>query len=211
MYALNVNIISTQMMRFKIYRAITIIFFLLTLLVNFSPVPTTEQWVTVRGIATMLFVFLFFVCYALLLSIFNYYNEAGWKNVSVIIFLSGNSVFYFLSLSRGTPNLFFNFFILIFYLPFVVAFATMNAQEIKPLAQSFAYLMLIICLLHIVLPFIRDRIDLSVYRYFFNAIFLFPPVMLVLLFHKMTVVSGKKVEDDEQKDGQGDVERHDLL
>jgi predicted tellurium resistance membrane protein TerC len=99
------------MMKFKIYRAIAVLFSLLTLLVSFSPVRTSEQWNEARTLATMLLVILFFVCYSLLLSVLNYYKEAGWKNVAVIIFLSGNSVFYFLSLSHSMPNLFFNFFI----------------------------------------------------------------------------------------------------
>ena len=194
-------------MKFKLDRGIAIVFFLLTLLVSFSPLRTSEQWNGMRVAATMLIVVLFFVCYALLLSIFNYYKEAGWKNVAVIIFLSGNSVFYFLSMSHSMPNLFFNFFILLFYLPFIVAFATVNAKEIRPLTQSFAYLMLIICLLHIALPFVRDTIDLSVYIYFFNAIFLFPSVMIILLFHKMIVISSKNSEDELNSD----EERRDLL
>lgn len=195
------------MMRFKIYRAIAFIFFLLTLAVSFPPLRSSERWTDVRMVITIVIAILFFVCYSFLLSIFNYYEEPGWKNVAVIIFLSGNSVFYFLPLTRAIPNLFFNFSLLIFYLPLIVAFATVNEKEIKPLTQSFAYLMLIICLLHIVLPFVRGTIDLSGYSYAFNAIFLLPSALMVLLFHRMAILSAKENEEQSESDEQ----QHDLL
>jgi hypothetical protein len=192
------------MMKFKIYRAISILFFLLTLLVSFSPVRASEQWNEVRTVATMSILILFFVCYSFLISIFNYFKEPGWKNVAVIIFLSGNSFFYFLSISHSMPNIFFNFFILIFYVPFILAFASVNEKEIKPLMQSFAYLMLIICVLHIVLPFVRDKINLSVYIYAFNGIFLLPSVMMVLIFHKMAAISAKRRDEELMPDEEED-------
>jgi hypothetical protein len=193
------------MMKFQIYRAVATIFFLLTLAVSFPPLRSSERWADVRMVITIVVAILFFVCYSFLLSIFNYYEEPGWKNVAVIIFLSGNSVFYFLPLTRAMPNLFFNFSLLIFYLPLIVAFAGVNDRGIKPLTQSFAYLMLIICLLHIVLPFIRGAIDLSGYIYLFNSLFLLPSALMVLLFHRMVIVSGR--EDKEESD----EEQHDLL
>jgi len=193
------------MMKFQIYRAVATIFFLLTLAVSFPPLRSSERWADVRMVITIVVAILFFVCYSFLLSIFNYYEEPGWKNVAVIIFLSGNSVFYFLPLTRAMPNLFFNFSLLIFYLPLIVAFAGVNDKGIKPLTQSFAYLMLIICLLHIVLPFIRGAIDLSGYIFLFNSLFLLPSALMVLLFHRMVIVSGR--EDKEESD----EEQHDLL
>jgi len=195
------------MMKFKIYRAIAFVFFLLTLAVSFPPIRSSERWTDERMIITIVIAILFFVCYSCLLGIFNYYEEPGWKNVAVIIFLSGNSVFYFLPLTRAMPNLFFNFSLLIFYLPLIVAFASVNEKEIKPLTQSFAYLMLIICLLHILLPFVRAAVDLSGYIYFFNSLFLLPSALMVLLFHRMVVVSAK----DEEEQSESDDEQHDLL
>jgi len=195
------------MTKFRIYRAIAIVFFLLTLLASFLPAESAEIWNEIRVTSTMLLVILFFVCYALLMSIFNYYKEAGWKNVAVIFFLSGNIVFYFLSMYGSVSNPFHNFFILLFYLPFIVAFATVSAKEIKPLTQSFGYLMLIICSLHIALPFLRNAVNLSDYTYFFNVIFLLPSVIIILLFSRMITISGRKTEAEVP----GDDEQHDLL
>jgi hypothetical protein len=205
--ALNFNTDDFTMLKFKIYLGVSIAFFLLTLLVSFPPVEGSEKWNEVRSTAITLGRILFFVCYSLLMSIFNYYKEGGWKNVAIIIFLAGNVVFSILSFSRAITNSFQNFFILIFYLPFIFAFATVAAKEIKPLTLSFAYLILVICLVHIVLPFIRGTIDLSAYIYFFDAIFLLPSVMIILLFSKMIAISGRNHKEELQPE----EEQHDLL
>jgi hypothetical protein len=195
------------MLKFKIYRAITAVFFIMMLLVTFSPLQSSEAWSHMRQVVTVVLLFLFFICYSLLISIFNYYQEAGWKNVAVIIFLSGNLIFYFLSLYGSAVNVFYNFYLLIFYLPIIFAFATLGAKEMKALAQSFAYLILIICILHIVMPFIRNHLNISVYVYFFDAIFVLPSAIMILMFNKMVSVSGM-VQEQTSEDNE---EQQDLL
>ena len=69
-------------------------------------------------------------------------------------------------------------------------------KEIGSLAQSFGYILLVICLLRIALPYARNKANLSSYIYLFNVVFLLPAVFMVALFHKMVGVSAKVSEED---------------
>ena len=78
----------------------------------------------------------------------------------------------------------------------IIAFATTRNYEIRPLAMSFAYVMLVICALRIVMPFMRSLVNLSYYMYILSAVYLLPSVFVTALFHKMVAVSGSTAGDE---------------
>jgi len=78
--------------KFEIYRAIAVLYFLLAAGISFMPVEFLKQ-MNVRELAIMLIAILYFVCYGLLVSIFNFYKEPVWKKIAIIFFITGNIIF----------------------------------------------------------------------------------------------------------------------
>jgi len=96
-----------------------------------------------------------------------------------------------------------SFFLLLFCLPFIVAFVTIKQKGISALAQSFAYTLLIACLMRLAIPFVRNLISLSRYSEILNIVVRLPLVFIVLIFHKMIAVS--KNNSDETPESEYDL------
>jgi len=160
---------------------------------------------TIRIMAMIVGV-LIFVCYALLVSVLNFYKEPLWKKFAVWFFIIGfiffNS-FLVLVVVRYTTIKFMSFFLLLFYLPFIVAFVTIKQKGISALAQSFAYTLLIACLMRLAIPFVRNLISLSRYSEILNIVVRLPLVFIVLIFHKMIGIS--KNDSDEAPESEYDL------
>jgi hypothetical protein len=194
------------MQKFKIYRAISFITLVLSFATMLFPFWLPENNFDVIRIIAMIAGVLIFVCYALLVSVLNFYNEPLWKKFAIWFFIIGfiffNS-FLVLVVVRYTAIKFISFFLLLFYLPFIAAFVTIKHKGISALAQSFAYTLLIACLMRLAIPFVRNLISLSRYSEVLNIVVRLPLVFIVLIFHKMIGIS--KNDSDETSQGEDDL------
>jgi hypothetical protein len=194
------------MQKFKTYRAISFVTLVLSFATMLLPLWIAEKDFNIIRIIAMIAGVLIFVCYALLISVLNFYNEPLWKKLSVWFFIIGfilyNS-FLVLIVVRYTAIKFMSLFLLIFYLPFIAAFVTIKHKGISALAQSFAYTLLIACAMKIAIPFARNLINLSNYNEVLNVAFRLPLVFIVLIFHKMIAIS--KNDSDEMQESEYDL------
>ena len=194
------------MQKFKTYRAISFITLVLSFATMLLPFWLPESNFNVIRIIAMIVGILIFVCYALLISVLNFYKEPLWKKFAIWFFIIGfiffNS-FLVLVVVRYTAIKFMNFFSFVFYLPFIAAFVTIKHKEISALAQSFAYTLLIACAMRIAIPFVRNLISLSHYSEVLNIAVRLPLVFIVLIFHKMIAIS--KNDSDETSESEYDL------
>lgn len=190
------------MEKYRIYRAIALITFLFGLANMFSAYWLPSDQMDTLSMFSMFTGMLMFVCYGLLVSIFNFYNAPLWKKLSVWLFIVGTIVFNsVITLYYGELE-WVDFILLLFYIPVVLAFVTVKHEEIKPYAQSFGYILLIICALRIGLPYMRNSSYFSMYAYAFSFVYMIPIALIAALFHRM--ISASKNEQEETK-SEGDL------
>ncbi|MBS1746599.1 MAG: hypothetical protein JST21_10565 [Bacteroidetes bacterium] len=184
------------MFKFKVYRAFAVVYLLLNIFISFVHLPASLNSNVTNIILMDLMAVILFVCYGLLASIFRFFEQPIWKIIAVGFFIIGNIVFNILPQFMPLPlNKYYSLILIIFYLPLVAAFATLRLPGIKGLAQAFAYCVLIVCIIRMVLPFVRYEINIMPFAFILNIIFIFPPLFMVFLFHKMIDISAEPFED----------------
>ena len=189
------------MEKYRIYRAIAFITLLFGLANMFSAYWLSSDQMNMLSMFSMFTGMLMFVCYGLLVSIFNFYNDPLWKKLSVWLFIAGTIVFNSVITLQYGEFEWVDFILLLFYMPIVLAFVTVKHKEIKPFAQSFGYILLIICLLRIALPFFRDSTYFSVYAYAFSFVYMLPIALIAALFHRMINASENANEEETRSEG----------
>lgn len=190
------------MEKYRIYRAIALITLLLGLANMFAAYWLPSDQMDMLSMFSMFTGMLLFVCYGLLVSIFNFYNDPLWKKLAVWLFIVGTIVFNsVITLYYGEFE-WIDFILLLFYMPVVLAFATVKHDDIKSLAQSFGYTLLIICLLRIGLPYMRNSAYFSVYAYAFSFVYMIPIALIAALFHRM--INASEPNEEETK-SEGDL------
>lgn len=184
------------MLKFKVYRAFAVVYLLLNIFISFVHLPASLHSNVTNIILMDLMAVILFVCYGLLASIFRFFEQPIWKIISVGFFIIGNIVFNILpSILPLSINKYYSLLLIIFYLPLVAAFATLRLPGIKGIAQAFAYCVLIVCFIRMILPFIRNEINIMPFALFLNIIFILPPLFMVFLFHKMIGISEQAFEE----------------
>ena len=186
------------MKKFKIYRGIAFLTLVLSILTFLLPLLIPVHSIYIVSIITMCVGVLFFVCYILLVSIFNFYHEPWWKKFAIWFFIIGIVIFNLTVAAKYYSLQIINIVLLVFYLPMVIAFATLKHEKIKPFALLFACTSFIVCLIRIALPFIRNsmKIDVSAYNDALNIVFRLPMVFILALFHKMISISKENIDDE---------------
>jgi hypothetical protein len=184
------------MLKFKVYRAFAVAYLLLNIFISFAHLPVSANGNVTRIILMDLMAVILFVCYGLLASIFRFYDQPVWKIISVGFFVVGNILFNMLATVVPVPlNKYYSLALIVFYLPLVAAFATLRFPGIKGLSQAFAYCVLVVCFIRMVLPFVRNEINILPFAFILNIIFIFPPLFMVFLFHKMIGISAQAFEE----------------
>ena len=172
------------MEKYRIYRAIALITLLFDLANVFSAYWLPSNQMDMLSMFSMFTGMLMFVCYGLLVGIFNFYNDPLWKKLSVWLFIIGTIVFNSVITLHYGEFEWIDLILLLFFIPVVVAFITVKHQDIKSLAQCFGYTLLIICLLRIGLPYMRNSAYFSVYAYAFSFVYMLAIALIAALFHR---------------------------
>jgi hypothetical protein len=183
------------MIKFKIYRAIAFIFFLFVVASVVFSIQYSAQALHIRVILSAVMLVFGFVCYGLMISIFNYFKQQVWKKISIVLFIAGNMVYNILINLHYIPSA-SGYAIVLFYLPLIIAFVSMQEPEIKPLATLFGYIELIICVVRIAYPYSRSWLSPATFGIIINILFCMPSLLRVALFHKMVIISKEKTGED---------------
>lgn len=187
------------MEKYRIYRAIAVITFLFGLANMFSAYWLPSEQMDMLSMFSMFTGMLMFVCYGLLVSIFNFYNDALWKKLSLWFFIVGTIVFNSVITLQYGEFEWIDFVLLLFYIPVVLAFITVTHEQIKSIAQSFGYTLLIICSLRIGLPYMRNSAYFSMYAYAFSFVYMIPIALIAALFHRM--INASKNAEETKSEG----------
>ena len=189
------------MEKFKIYRGIAIITVLCGITLTLLPYSLPVRLMDMFSLFSMFEGILMFVCYALLAGIFNFYNEPLWKKLSIWLFILGTILFNVVIRVYNGESKWMNFLLLLYYTPLAVAFITVTHEKIKPVAQSFGYILIIVCLLRLALPFISESAYFSIYANAFSIVYMMPLILIAILFHKMATASDNNYRQ-ERKSGE---------
>ena len=148
------------MRKFKVYQVIAIVYLCAYIAMIFFQTRYPDLPSAFRSLLLFTVFLLFCITHISLVSVLNYFKQPSWKKALIVWYVIGIFIFNFLTFAWWQFGPASIALYLITCLPLSIAILSIRAEEIKSLLQSYAFTMLMICFMRIVIPFVRNANNL---------------------------------------------------